>query len=179
MRSSLLAGVLVIAGACTAPGAVPVCSPTATFTAPMLRCAASAAPPAPAPVAPLAPPPRVAVTEEKIELTETVQFETDSSTLLPQSRTLLDEVATQLQSHPEITKIQVEGYTDSTSTKKHNQTLSEQRAAAVKAYLMDKGIATDRLATKGFGQDRPVGDNATEEGRFKNRRVEFSILKRQ
>ncbi len=81
--------------------------------------------------------------------------------------------------HPEIARVEVEGHTDSTATKQHNQRLSEQRAAAVKAYLVDKGIAADRLTTRGYGEDRPVGDNGTEEGRFKNRRVEFKILLRR
>src|SRR5262249_43627986 len=99
--------------------------------------------------------------------------------LVERSKTLLDEVASQLQSHPEITKVQIEGHTDSTSTKKHNQTLSEQRAAAVKTYLVGKGVRGDRLVTKGFGETRPVGDNATEDGRFKNRRVDFRILNRK
>src|SRR5215470_11922738 len=175
MRSSLVA-ILVVAGACTPPGTTPVCSPAASSSWPALRCetAIEIVPPAPPPAAePTKPPPRVEVGAEQINLSETVQFETDSSTLVERSRSLLDEVAAELQSHPEIAKVQIEGHTDSTSTRKHNQTLSEQRAAAVKTYLVGKGVRAERLVTKGFGEDRPVADNKTEDGRFKNRRVDF------
>jgi len=186
MRSKLLV-VALFASACTKPGAVPVCSPAASWSAPILTCAqpapviAKVEPPPPEPKPeppPEPPPPKVEVKEDKIDLGETVQFETDSAKLLPQSQTLLDEVASQLTSHSEITKVQVEGYTDSTATRKHNQKLSEDRAASVKKYLISKGIDGKRLSTKGFGEDKPVGDNKTEDGRFKNRRVDFVILKR-
>lgn len=187
MRSSLTVCVgLVAAAACTPPGAVPICSPLASFTAPALRCGTptlevsppAAATPEPPPPAAL-PPRRVEVTEDKINLGETVQFETNSANLVAQSKTLLDEVADELRAHPEIAKVQIEGHTDSTATKQYNQRLSEQRAAAVKTYLVSKGIGPDRLTTRGFGEDRPVADNGTEEGRFKNRRVDFKILKRR
>src|SRR5262245_17687257 len=107
MRSRLVAFTL-LAAACTPPGPAPACSPAATFTAPVLRCASGIEivppPAAPPPRAAEPPPPRrVEVKEDKIELGETVQFETDSSTLVAGSRSLLDEVATQLQAHPEIT----------------------------------------------------------------------------
>ena len=88
-------------------------------------------------------------------------------------------MADELRAHPEIARVQIEGHTDSTATKQYNQRLSEQRAAAVKTYLVSKGIGPDRLTTRGFGEDRPVADNGTEEGRFKNRRVDFKILKRR
>jgi len=182
MRSSLLlCGVL--ASACTRPGAVPVCSPPPSFTAPVLRCAApgtAEAMAAPVPEPPTAPPPpRVELREDTLNLPETIQFEVDSATLVERSKSVLDEVARLLEQHPEIARVELEGHTDSTATKQHNQRLSEQRAAAVKAYLVDKGIAADRLTTRGYGEDRPVGDNGTEEGRFKNRRVEFKILLRR
>jgi OOP family OmpA-OmpF porin len=185
MRSKLII-VALFASACTKPGAVPVCSPAASWSAPILNCAqpapiAKVEPPPPEPKPeppPEPPPPKVEVKEDKIDLGETVQFETDSSNLVEKSKSLLDEVATQLSSHSEISKVQIEGHTDSTAGKKHNQKLSEQRAASVKAYLVGKGIDAKRLSTKGFGEDKPVADNKTEEGRFQNRRVDFVILKR-
>jgi OOP family OmpA-OmpF porin len=187
MRSRFfLLGVLAAAG-CTKPGSVPICSPVASWTMPALHCTtppsiAAEPPPPPGPVSepppPAPPPPRVEVVEDRINLGETVQFEVNSATLVAQSRTLLDEVAAQLKEHREITKVLVEGHTDNTASKSYNQRLSEQRAASVKTYLVGRGIAADRLTTKGFGEDRPVADNGTEEGRFKNRRVDFRIVKR-
>lgn len=183
MRSSSPVLVLIlITGACTPPGAVPVCGPVASWSAPSLRCTTPAAPvaelPPPAPPPPAAPP-AVATNQSTIELTETVQFETDSATLVEHSKALLDAVATELKAHPEITKIRIEGHTDSTATREHNQALSTQRANAVKAYLVTKGIAATRLTTAGLGQDKPVADNASEAGRDKNRRVEFHIVERK
>jgi len=188
MRSSLIACAAVLAAACTPPGAAPVCGPVASYTWPALHCesAVEITPPSPAAEpsrpeepAPPPPPPRVQVKDDRIELGETVQFETSSANLVSQSKTLLDEVAAELRQHPEITKVLIEGHTDSKAGKQYNQHLSEQRAAAVKSYLVGQGIKGDRLATKGYGEDRPVADNGTEEGRFKNRRVDFKILKRK
>jgi len=193
MRSNLhfYACTLLVA-ACTKPGQMPVCSPAATWSAPTLRCGAEAAPPAPPPPAaaqppppvvevtpPPPPPPRVEIKEDRLELGETVQFETGSAKLLDQSKSLLDEVVGQLKEHPEITKVQIEGHTDNVAGKALNQRLSEHRAASVKTYLVSQGVEANRLTTKGFGETRPIADNNTEEGRFKNRRVDFKILKRK
>jgi len=65
----------------------------------------------------------------------------------------------------------IEGHTDSVGKKAYNQKLSERRAAAVREYLKSEGIATDRMTVEGFGEERPVADNATAEGRAHNRRV--------
>jgi OOP family OmpA-OmpF porin len=71
----------------------------------------------------------------------------------------------------------VVGHTDSIGTAQYNQALSERRAAAVKAYLLQHGVAdVGRITTAGFGEAKPVADNATKEGRFENRRVELLIL---
>ena len=81
-----------------------------------------------------------------------------------------------LQSHPEL-KILIEGHTDNSGVAAHNQTLSEQRAAAVKAYLVGKsGIDGARLQSQGFGATKPAASNATAEGRQSNRRVELVKL---
>ena len=68
----------------------------------------------------------------------------------------------------------LEGHTDNTGKKAANQTLSQQRAESVKAYVVSKGIDAARLETKGYGDGNPVADNATAEGRTANRRVQFT-----
>ena len=70
-------------------------------------------------------------------------------------------------------RLAVQGHTDNTSTPTHNQQLSAARAQAVVAVLTAQGIAADRLQAAGFGQSKPLADNATEAGRAKNRRVEL------
>ena len=82
------------------------------------------------------------------------------------------EVLTLLQTSPDL-RLDVEGHTDNTSTPAHNQQLSEARAQTVLAALTAQGIAGSRLRAAGFGQTRPLADNATEAGRAKNRRVEL------
>jgi outer membrane protein OmpA-like peptidoglycan-associated protein len=88
---------------------------------------------------------------------------------------LLDNVAAVLTSHSQL-KIQVEGHTDNQGDDRYNKKLSQRRAEAVVAYLGKKGIAGARLVAKGFGEDKPIADNNTEEGRAQNRRVVFTIL---
>jgi OOP family OmpA-OmpF porin len=181
-----IASLAVALTGCATPEAKALCYPVASWTAPAMRCAApppqvAAAPapePTPPPPPPSEPPQRAEVQSEKIELSETVQFETDSAVLLPRSKTLLDEVAKAMSEHPEVKHVLIEGYTDSKASRSHNQKLSEERVASVKTYLVAQGIDAGRLRTKGFGEDHPVGDNKTEDGRTKNRRVEFRILKR-
>lgn len=70
-------------------------------------------------------------------------------------------------------KVSIEGHTDNTGTPTANQTLSEQRAAALLKALTEKGIDKSRLSSKGWGQTKPLADNATNEGKAKNRRVEI------
>lgn len=101
-----------------------------------------------------------------------ILFDTDSARIRSESLPTLDQVAALLSSESGW-KISIEGHTDSTGTAAHNQTLSEERAGAVRAYLVSKGIAAARLGSAGFGQSRPVADNATELGRAQNRRVEL------
>jgi outer membrane protein OmpA-like peptidoglycan-associated protein len=70
-------------------------------------------------------------------------------------------------------KVNVEGHTDNTGKPSKNKTLSQQRADAVKSAVVKQGVSADRMTTKGWGQDKPLADNRTEEGRTKNRRVEI------
>jgi outer membrane protein OmpA-like peptidoglycan-associated protein len=101
-----------------------------------------------------------------------ITFDTDSDRPRPDATPTLDQVAAALKANPDW-HVTVEGHTDSTSTPAHNLDLSARRAAAVKAYLVAAGIDAGRIATSGFGQDRPVADNGTALGRAQNRRVEI------
>ena len=120
-------------------------------------------------------PARVVVTETKLELDEKIFFDTNKSTIKPDSHGILDEAAQVLVAHPEVKKVRIEGHTDSTGSAEVNTALSQARAGAVRDYLVGKGVAADRLTAKGFGPSRPIGDNKTKEGREKNRRVDFMI----
>jgi OOP family OmpA-OmpF porin len=194
MRSRTLLAVALTAAlaGCAKPEGAPACHPVGGWIAPTFRCAAPAAPvvepkpepePEPEPVEPEPKPepepPKAEVKSDKIELSETVQFETDSAVLIERSKALLDDVAKAMADHPEVTKVQIEGHTDSQASRRHNQKLSLQRVASVKAYLLGKGVEASRLTTKGFGADKPIASNKTEAGRAKNRRVEFRITHRK
>ncbi|MBL7745054.1 MAG: OmpA family protein [Chitinophagaceae bacterium] len=103
-----------------------------------------------------------------------VQFVTGSATLTKVAMAELDKGAKIMQEHPTL-NVSIEGHTDNTGTPALNQKLSEKRAAAVKAYLVKKGVSADRLTTTGYGQTQPIADNKTTAGRAANRRVEFKI----
>lgn len=118
---------------------------------------------------------RVRVTADKIEFDGKIQFDTGKATIKEESFELLDEVVAVMQKHPEIKKVMVEGHTDSVGSEKSNQKLSDARAASVMEYLTSHGVDTGRLASEGFGESKPVGDNETDEGKYANRRVEFVI----
>ena len=120
---------------------------------------------------------RAVLVDDKIEISDNVLFETGSDHILPESHSLLDEVAGVLDEHPEVEHIRVEGHTDSQGKPDFNQNLSQKRAEAVRRYLIDNdGIDPARLEAEGFGDTRPIADNGTEEGRAQNRRVEFIVF---
>lgn len=102
-------------------------------------------------------------------------FDYDKATLLQQSYNELHNLLTALQSHPTM-KIEICGHTDGHGSVDYNQRLSENRAKAVVDYLVEHGIDIRRLSFKGYGKNRPIDTNATEEGRAHNRRVEFVVL---
>ena len=124
------------------------------------------APPPPAPekpALPVAPP--------------TVLFDFDRYNLTGVARAILDSfVADMLQPDPRL-HIRINGHTDSVGTESYNQKLSIRRAQSVRKYLENKGIASDRMEIRGFGETQPLNDNATPEKRALNRRVEFELLK--
>lgn len=117
----------------------------------------------------------VKLTSDTIDLGGSVQFETGKAVLLPVSFPLLDNSASVLAAHPELQKLVIEGHTDNVGNAEANRVLSQARAQSVVAYLVKKGVAAERLEAKGFGQRMPIADNATSEGRAKNRRVEFRV----
>ena len=101
-------------------------------------------------------------------------FETNKWELLPTSRTELDALVAILNQNPTM-KIEIRGHTDNVGSDETNTSLSDNRAKAVVTYLIEKGIAADRLTSKGYGETVPVATNDTPEGRQLNRRVEFRI----
>jgi outer membrane protein OmpA-like peptidoglycan-associated protein len=101
-----------------------------------------------------------------------VRFDTGAATIRPESQPIVEQIAKLLQAHPSL-KVGVEGHTDSTGTAAGNRKLSDDRARAVVTAVAAQGVAAARMAPRGFGQDVPVADNRTEEGRARNRRVEI------
>jgi len=104
-----------------------------------------------------------------------ITFATNESTIQPQFRTTLDQVASTLAEYNQ-TYIDVYGHTDSDGSDAYNQTLSERRAQSVAAYLETRGVQSARVATRGFGETQPVASNATPEGKAENRRVEIRVV---
>jgi len=116
----------------------------------------------------------VVVTEQKIEIKQTVYFDTNKAKIKPVSFNLLNEVAQALKDNPKI-QVEVQGHTDSQANDAFNLKLSQKRAEAVRTYLIGRGIAADRMTAKGYGENVPIADNRTADGRSQNRRVEFVI----
>lgn len=101
-----------------------------------------------------------------------INFDVDKSSIRPESQPAIDHVAQMLKDNPGL-NLTIAGHTDSSGAWAHNKTLSENRAKAVLQALVSRSIAPDRLASVGYGQDKPIADNATEAGKAKNRRVEL------
>lgn len=119
----------------------------------------------------------IIVRDDRIELRQTVFFATGKDRILAKSFPLLNEVALALRDNPNL-NVSIEGHTDSQGQAAVNQRLSQKRAEAVRRYLIDQAIAPARLVAAGYGEDRPIEDNRTAEGRAANRRVEFHIIKK-
>jgi OmpA-OmpF porin, OOP family len=120
----------------------------------------------------------VRVTETEIIILQQVQFDIGKATIRPVSNDLLDEVAGVLKDHPEITRLEVQGHTDDRGPRQLNTKLSQDRADAVMKALVARNIAAERMQAKGYGPDVPIGNNKTDAGRQKNRRVQFNILEK-
>ncbi|MCA9494542.1 MAG: OmpA family protein, partial [Myxococcales bacterium] len=126
-------------------------------------------------LSPAAKPGKIVVTRERIDLKESIQFETASAKIKSASNGLLDEVVTVLRDYPEIRVLRIDGHTDSRGSDSYNLELSKQRAASVRQWLIDHGIEADRLTSEGFGETRPLDDRNVAEAWAKNRRVEMTI----
>ena len=116
----------------------------------------------------------VSDTKQKIVL-KGVTFVPSSAELTPDAKKVLDEAYEALAGQENL-KVEVGGHTDSQGDDKFNAALSQRRANSVKAYLVGKGIAKERLTAMGYGESQPVADNKVKEGRAQNRRVELKIL---
>ena len=155
-------------------------------------CDGAAKPPPPPPPAPMAaaapplapaapPPPVVAAAPaakpaaQKVAYAADTFFDFDKSVIKPEGQAKLDDLVAKTKGIALEVIIAV-GHTDSVGTPQYNQGLSERRASAVKAYLVSKGIAANRIYTEGKGEKDPIASNSTAEGRAKNRRVEIEVV---
>jgi len=120
--------------------------------------------------------PKAVLTETGIQILEKVYFDFNKATIQNRSYPLLDEVVRILTENPQVNLIRVEGHTDNVGTRVYNAGLSDRRAKSIQKYLFSKGVAANRLIAKGYGFDFPIDTNATQDGRDRNRRVEFNIL---
>jgi OmpA-OmpF porin, OOP family len=116
------------------------------------------------------------VEKGQIIIREQVQFAYNSAKILKTSDYILEAVKKILDENPEIKHVNIEGHTDSKGGDAYNKALSGRRAASVVAWLVQHGVDKKRLAPKGFGEERPIDSNDTEDGRANNRRVEFHIV---
>lgn len=117
-------------------------------------------------------PQRVVIKKDRLEILEVIHFEFDKADLQEQSFSLLEQVAKVINAHPELTHLRIEGHTDRVGGAEYNRELSLARANTVKLFLIERGgVDGARLSTRGYGFDRPVGNDDAA-----NRRVEFLII---
>jgi len=109
-----------------------------------------------------------------VSVLQNIFFDVDKYDLKEKSVTELEKIITFLIENPHL-RVEISGHTDNTGTQNYNQQLSEKRAKSVYSYIISKGVAPSRLLWKGFGSLKPIQTNDTEEGRQRNRRIEFTI----
>jgi OmpA-OmpF porin, OOP family len=131
-------------------------------------------PPAPRPVA--APSGSVRQEGNKLKLPEAVVFEVGKTTIKPQSEAVLTALRDFLAAKTQISLLRIEGHSDNRGASAMNLQLSGTRALAIRDWLIAQGIDASRLVAVGFGDTKPVADNATEEGRMNNRRIEYVVV---
>jgi outer membrane protein OmpA-like peptidoglycan-associated protein len=125
----------------------------------------------------------VRVENGEIAINTQIQFQTygkhKSETVSPVSEELMKEIRDAIMTHPEIVKVEVQGHTDDSGSEDFNQRLSQERADAVRQWLIEAGVPADKLVAKGYGYWKPLSDNRVKAGRTKNRRVQFVILEKR
>ena len=114
--------------------------------------------------------------KDRIYTLQDVYFNTDKATLRESSYDALNDLLSAMQTNKAM-RVEIAGHTDDRASAEYNKDLSQRRAESVKAYLVENGIAKDRIRAKGYGESEPVASNETEEGRQQNRRVEVRVLK--
>jgi outer membrane protein OmpA-like peptidoglycan-associated protein len=114
-----------------------------------------------------------------ITLSGSVVFASNQATLLPEAKSRLNQVAASLMSDDTNRKLIVEGHTDSQGSNAYNMVLSQQRAEAVRSYLISRGYTSYLIEARGIGEERPIADNASPEGRANNRRVEIIVQREE
>jgi len=106
-----------------------------------------------------------------------INFRSGSSEIPKESMPVLEQSASAIKSAPTGTVLEVGGYTDNVGNPAANQRISQQRADSVRHFLIGKGVNSDSLVSKGYGDSNPIASNDTEDGRFKNRRIEYKDIK--
>ena len=104
-----------------------------------------------------------------------VHFAPNRSDLYPAAKKEVDKLVEEMHKNPTM-KVEVAGHTDNVGDDKLNMQVSQRRANAIKSYLVEQGVAEKRIVAKGYGETAPVGDNATEDGRNRNRRIEIRMF---
>ena len=171
MTSTLLTSLTLAAGLQLA-----ACGPTVFEDATTLTVVGDPPPPPPKPKVVIAKPKRVEVQDNRIVINEKIQFDFNKATIKPESDSLMQEIINVIKENPHIKKLAIEGHTSSEGSDKYNLKLSDKRAKAVMDYLVKKGeLAKEMFTAKGFGEGKPIAEESTEEGKEKNRRVEFNI----
>ena len=120
----------------------------------------------------------VRVLGNEVQVSKQIHFETDQAKIMGDSNELMAEIADVIHRNPNLKKIEIQGHTDNTGGKEHNDKLSQDRADSVREWLVGHGIDGGRLAAKGYGQNRPIAPNITPANRARNRRVQFVILEK-
>jgi OOP family OmpA-OmpF porin len=119
----------------------------------------------------------VELRDNKIEFKEKIQFEVNKAVIKPESFSLLHDIGEVIKQNPQVKKLSIEGHASAEGDAKKNKKLSDERAKSVVKHLVEKeGIDAARMTAKGWGVEKPIAPNDNEEGREKNRRVEFLVV---